>query len=122
VVWLTDLQLGPACRAASTSEELAGALRDAYADRVPVPLLQRLDAGDASAFDPAAEGRFGLLLTAEVVREARGVIVESPAAARRLRLDLGTSAPQPRMAIVDPRNPGAAADALLALLSELATT
>jgi hypothetical protein len=125
VLWLRSLALAEPHRAeaaagAAPGPALAAALRRCYADRAPRPLLQRLDGGDASAFDAAAERRYGLLLTAEVVREAHAVVVSSAADARRLRLDLGPRARVPSVTVIDPADDSAAAAALLALLSTLA--
>jgi len=125
VLWLRSLALAEPHRAeaaagAAPGPALAAALRRCCADRAPRPLLERLDSGDASAFDAAAERRYGLLLTAEVVREARAVVVSSAADTRRLRLDLGPRARVPSITVIDPADDSAAAAALLTLLSSLA--
>lgn len=124
VVWLHDLALAEPHRAeAAESEspgaELAALLRRVYADRAPSPLLERLDGGDASAFDAAAERRYWLLLTGEVVREARAVVVGSAQAARRLRLDQGPSSPCPPITVIDAADVDVAAERLVALVAAL---
>jgi hypothetical protein len=124
VLWLHDLALAAPHRIeARTAPEpgaaLAALLRRVYADRAPSTVLERLDGGDAAAFDAAAERRYGLLLTGEVVRQARAVVVASESAVRRLRLDQGPGAPCPSVFVVPPRDGQAAADALLRIVSGL---
>ncbi len=124
VLWLHDIALAEphrheAALGDAPAAALSALLRRVYAERAPLPVLERLDAGDAPAFDTAAERRFGLLLTGEVVRSARAVVVGDAAAARRVRLDQGASAPCPPIAVVDPGDPDAAAGSLLRLIAAL---
>lgn len=124
VLLLHDVHLATPYRveagaAATPAAALAALLRRVYADRAPAPLLAALDAGDASAFDAAMEQRYGLLLTGVVVRQARAVMVGSHAAARRVRLDQGASAPCPPIVVTDLDDAGAAAHALLLHVASL---
>ena len=123
VVWFHDLHLAEPHRAeAATAPELAAVLRRVVADRAPAPVVEALERGDAGAFDAVAERRYGLLLTGEVMREARAAVVGSNVQARRLRLDQGASAPCPPIWVIDPRDPSMAAARLLEFVRELATT
>ncbi|HXA29260.1 MAG TPA: hypothetical protein VN193_11000 [Candidatus Angelobacter sp.] len=122
VLWLHDIALAglyraEAADAADAARALAAVLRRCCADRAPAPLLGALDRGDAAAFDAAAERRYGLLLTAEVVRAARCVVVPSAAAARRLRLDQGAAGPCPPLSVCDAPDPDGAAAHLLSLVA-----
>jgi len=125
VLWLHDVRLAGPHRAEAAvgpkpGATLAAVLRRIYADRAPAPLLAALDAGDTSGFDAAAEQRYGLLLTGEVVRQARAVMVGSLTAARRVRLDQGASAPCPPIVVIDADDLDAAADRLLVHVALLA--
>lgn len=118
VLWLRDVALASLYRAeAADAPELAAVLRRVYAHRAPAPVLEALDRGDASGFDGVAEQRYGLLLTGEVVRVARAVVVRSEQAARRLRLDQGANGPCPPLSVCDGSDVGVAASHLLSLLS-----
>jgi hypothetical protein len=125
VLWLGDVALCEVHRVEAAGSPqpaaaLAATLRRMYADRAPQPLLGALDGGDAGAFDAAAERRFGLLLSVDVVRGARTVVVPSVAAARRLRLDQGANGPCPPILVVDPDDAMAVADAVLSSLTSAA--
>ncbi|HZS15749.1 MAG TPA: hypothetical protein VFC09_14230 [Candidatus Dormibacteraeota bacterium] len=117
VLWLHEVSLADVYRAeARTAVGLAAVLRRLYGERAPAPALEALDRGDALGFDPAAERRYGLLLSSEVVRGARAVVVPDERAARRLRLDQGAGGPCPPISVCDVSDPDAAATHLLSLL------
>jgi hypothetical protein len=99
---------------------MAVLLRRMYADRAPSPALDALDRGDAAGFDGAAERRFGLLLTGEVIRAAHAVVVPSEAAARRVRLDQGANGPCPPVSVFDASSDAqAAASHLLSVIERV---
>jgi hypothetical protein len=102
VLWLHGVALADVHRSETAGgADMAALLRRMYADRAPSPVLDALDRGDVGGFDGAAERRFGLLLTGDVVRAAHAVVVPSEAAARRLRLDQGANAPCPPLSVCD---------------------
>jgi hypothetical protein len=122
VLWLRERSLAGVHRAEAASSDapaaaMAALLRRVSMRRAPAPLLEALDRGDAAAFDAAAERRYGLLLTGEVVRVAQAAIVSSEQAARRLRLDQGAGGPCPPLQVADPADPRAVAEALMGLVA-----
>jgi len=120
VLWLHDVALAQVHRveASGDARALAAVVRRMYADRAPLPLLDALDRGAASAFDAGAVQRYGLLLSGDVVRVARAVVVPSDEAARRLRLDQGANGPCPPVSVCTPGDAGAAAAHVLSLVAQ----
>jgi hypothetical protein len=122
VLWMHHESLAEVHRAEAggSAPMLASLLRRLYGERAPLPLLDALDRGDASAFDAAAERRFGVLMTGDVVRAAHAVVVPSESAARRLRLDQGAGGPCPPVSVCTAAADAvAAADHLLSVVADV---
>ncbi len=127
IVFLHGVSFGDAYRAEASQRDdgaawLAASLRSMYGARAPRAVLDGLDAGDIAAFSTDAERRFGLLLSVDVVRVARAVVVPSDDALRQLRLDQGAGGPCPPLSVCDTSDADMAAEHLLAVIASLDRT